>query len=78
MNHEATIIRERKNRIARHLYAAHHELSEILWIHPNEAAVYLDLDQVQTLQDIQRTVDELLERHEVAEEGLKDAARRIA
>lgn len=78
MNHEADMIRERKDRIGRHLYEAYSQISEIIWIHPNGGPVYLDYDQRRLLEGIQKRTGELLERHAEAEEGLKDAARRVA
>lgn len=77
-DHETQMIRARKDRIAHHLHEAHNHLSEILWIHPNGDPVYLDYDQAQGLRELQRLAGELLERHEIAEEGLKAAARRVA
>lgn len=76
--HEAKMVRARKDRTAHHLHRAKHHLSEILWIHPNGDPVYLDYDQARSLREMRLTIDELLERHEVAEEGLKAAARKVA
>ena len=70
MNEEAKIVRKRKERIGEHLYEANHHLRQILWIHPNDAPVYLDIDQVQSFRDMERTVKEILERHEATEEYL--------
>lgn len=76
--HEADMIRRRKNKVGDCIHEAYSQISEIGWIHPNGDPVYLDYDQRRLLEGMQKRIGELLERHEEAEEGLKDAARRVA
>ena len=80
MDEEAKIIRARKERVYDHLNTALREIKEILWIHPNEAPVYLDFDQTRDLREIIRVAKGILDRHDKTEEQLRaeDRARRVA